>query len=370
MNINSNIVKDLEVLKYTESSQKKYMILTDLSVLAISFVNGYVNEIMYLKDAKNTSFSVRSLFDRVKEFYVNTDDPVSYLLSMLSFLLTMAIALAVIVAKGEKESMLSKLSYWLCVGSGSCLIVLTPSLFNVLGVVKAIFVFVVYNVIIYYLGRLSLIIGKDEFAQAQKMIDERALSVYFNLYKRYEVSGELGSKGVINLILFVSCVVILLGFALAVRVIYVSAGCLGVTSINLSIFMVTYIFGLFALIKNEERGLNRILLILSLSFPLIAMTVLLLFLLWHYKIIFILFSLSVIAYTWLWISSILSGLSLVQFNSFIDSHRVLSYIFTNPVVLIYRIKQKYYINKIKAIKRHLEQSAAFREERVQPSSLR
>lgn len=55
---------------------------------------------------------------------------------------------------------LSKFSYWLCVGSCSVLAVMSRALFSGLGVIKAIAVIVSSIIILYYLGRFSIVIGQ------------------------------------------------------------------------------------------------------------------------------------------------------------------------------------------------------------------
>ena len=70
--------------------------------------------------------------------------------------------------EGEgKMLILSKFSYWLCVGSCSVLAVMSRALFSGLGVIKAIAVIVSSIIILYYLGRFSIVIGQKKLYQCK-----------------------------------------------------------------------------------------------------------------------------------------------------------------------------------------------------------
>ncbi|PVV62492.1 transporter, partial [Bifidobacterium animalis subsp. lactis] len=92
-------------------------------------------------------------------FYPHVNSPFSLLLELLSFLSTLAIALAGVVEGEGKMLILSKFSSWLCVGSCSVLEVMSRALFSGLGVIKANAVIVSSIIIIYYLARFSIVFG-------------------------------------------------------------------------------------------------------------------------------------------------------------------------------------------------------------------
>lgn len=347
MNYDNVTINDVSILRYTEYAQKGYMILVSLAVVLASFIDGFVNELISISRSDEV-FSFESFYFKVKAFYPYTESPVSFLLNILTFLSTIAITLAVIAAKGERELMLSKLSYWLCVGSDICLVALMPCLFNELGAIKSIFIIVTYNIITYYLGRISIIISKATFAESKRKFNEKTLSVYQDLYKKYDFKNLFPnpkkSVKIVILVCFFSFYIILIVEALLV---------LSIRSAFMTLYLFSFLFvcllALISIIKNEEDGK---LFVAAISLSLLSMTETLLLLVWSYRGLFITLLIYMMLYVWIFICATVSRISFERYNSFIERHPIAMKILY-PVIIAYTFKSNFYKKRIIKLEKQL-----------------
>ena len=264
---------DVRILRYTENGQKRYMAASCLLVLILSIVNAYVHEIEYMLRKKEYNYSWSELYNYFIDFYPNVNSPFSLLLELFSFLSTLAIALAVVVEGEGKMLILSKFSYWLCVGSCSVLAVMSRALFSGLGVIKAIAVIVSSIIILYYLGRFSIVIGQKNFINARMAFDKSVSLIYLKLYERYggerSAARSLVKVFVLLSILLIMAIgpwVLLITDALSATR-YDNGNILSVLLVFLFIYCLTFV----ALLKNEEHGMNGLLLVTSCIVPLLPL---------------------------------------------------------------------------------------------------
>ena len=264
---------DVRILRYTENGQKRYMAASCLLVLILSIVNAYVHEIEYMLRKKEYNYSWSELYNYFIDFYPNVNSPFSLLLELFSFLSTLAIALAVVVEGEGKMLILSKFSYWLGVGSCSVLAVMSRALFSGLGVIKAIAVIVSSIIILYYLGRFSIVIGQKNFINARMAFDKSVSLIYLKLYERYggerSAARSLVKVFVLLSILLIMAIgpwVLLITDALSATR-YDNGNILSVLLVFLFIYCLTFV----ALLKNEEHGMNGLLLVTSCFVPLLPL---------------------------------------------------------------------------------------------------
>lgn len=150
---------------------------------------------------------------------------------------------------------------------------MSRALFSGLGVIKAIAVIVSSIIILYYLGRFSIVIGQKNFINARMAFDKSVSLIYLKLYERYggerSAARSLVKVFVLLSILLIMAIgpwVLLITDALSATR-YDNGNILSVLLVFLFIYCLTFV----ALLKNEEHGMNGLLLVTSCFVPLLPL---------------------------------------------------------------------------------------------------